>query len=77
MSRNHIHFATGTPKNTDVISGMRKNCEVYIFIDLEKALLDDIKFYKSENGVILSPGDDHGKIDKKYFLKVVSAFTSK
>jgi len=38
MKRNHIHFAAGEPGTDGVISGMRKSAEVYIYIDLPKAL---------------------------------------
>ncbi|VEN42441.1 unnamed protein product [Callosobruchus maculatus] len=71
MSRNHIHFATGLPNDKTVISGIRRSAEVFIYIDLTKALSDGIKFYKSLNNVILSPGDENGFIKPKYFLKVV------
>jgi RNA:NAD 2'-phosphotransferase (TPT1/KptA family) len=72
MDRNHIHFATGLPDKKEVISGMRTNCDVLIYIDLENALKDGIPFYKSENGVILSPGiGPTGILPKKYFSKIV------
>lgn len=45
MSRNHIHLAAGY-KN-EVISGMRKSCNLFIEIDLEKAFNDNIKFFVS------------------------------
>jgi 2'-phosphotransferase len=38
MSRNHIHFAAGEPGTLGTISGMRKNAEIYIYIDLPTAL---------------------------------------
>ena len=38
MSRNHIHFATGLPQDGNVISGMRSNCEIVIYIDLQLAI---------------------------------------
>jgi RNA:NAD 2'-phosphotransferase (TPT1/KptA family) len=73
MNRNHIHFTTGYPGDKDVISGMRKSCEVYIEIDLKKAMLDGIKFYISTNGVILTPGIN-GILDKKFFKNIKSKF---
>ncbi|XP_077302664.1 tRNA 2'-phosphotransferase 1-like isoform X1 [Arctopsyche grandis] len=73
MNRNHIHFTTSPPKCNHVISGMRTSSQIYIYIDVDKAILAGIKFFKSENGVILSPGNDQGFIEKKYFSKVVSA----
>ena len=67
MKRNHIHFA----KTKNVSSGIRKNADVYIYIDVANAIKDGIKFYESSNGVILSPGiGDKGIIPNKYFSKV-------
>lgn len=73
MNRNHIHFATGLLGEEGVISGMRYNCTVLIYLDLEKALKDGITFFKSENGVVLSEGvNNEGYIPKEYFKKVVT-----
>ena len=69
MARNHIHLAAGF--HLEVISGMRKNCTLFIEIDIEKAMMDDIKFYKSSNNVILTSGVC-GILDKKYFKSVKS-----
>lgn len=67
MSRNHIHFA----KSKNVSSGIRKNAEVYIYVDVNKAIKAGIKFYESDNGVILSPGiGKDGIIPTEYFSKV-------
>jgi len=66
--RNHVHFAPFEPGDKRVISGMRYDCEVAIWIDLKKALEDGLPFYMSANQVILSPGID-GHIDIKYFLQ--------
>ncbi|RZC33063.1 uncharacterized protein BDFB_002436 [Asbolus verrucosus] len=70
MNRNHIHFSHALPDRKDVISGIRKNAQVFIYIDLAKALSDGLKFYKSVNGIILSPGNRHGILEAKYFLKI-------
>lgn len=67
MGRNQVHFATG-PAVEDVlagnavaapgqvISGMRRDAQVLIYVDLEKALNAGCPFWRSENGVILSEG---------------------
>ncbi|KAJ0175917.1 hypothetical protein K1T71_008091 [Dendrolimus kikuchii] len=73
MQRQHIHLAKGTPGNTNIISGVRNNAQIYIFINLKKALNEGLKFYESENGVILTPGNDQGYLEAKYFEKVVKA----
>lgn len=70
MNRNHIHFAVGLPSDETVISGIRKDVDILIYINLKKALECGIKFFKSSNGVVLSPGDSHGAIKPEYFLKV-------
>lgn len=70
MKRTHIHFATGLPSDKGVISGMRSDVDVLIFIDVTRALQSGIKFYQSSNGVVLSPGDERGVIKPKYFLRV-------
>lgn len=54
MSRNHIHFAPGMPKEEGVVSGMRGSCDVIIQIDLKAAMKDGIEFYISSNNVILT-----------------------
>ncbi|XP_067400128.1 tRNA 2'-phosphotransferase 1 isoform X2 [Emydura macquarii macquarii] len=60
MGRNHIHLAPGLPGEGQVLSGMRQDCDVAIVIDGPKALVDGIQFYRSTNGVILTPGDAEG-----------------
>jgi len=66
--RKHVHFVPFDPYDRRVISGMRYDCEVAIWIDLRRALEDGLPFYMSANQVILSPGIN-GLIDKKYFVK--------
>ncbi|XP_060570626.1 tRNA 2'-phosphotransferase 1-like [Ruditapes philippinarum] len=63
--RIHIHFAEGE----NVRSGFPPRCDMVIEIDLQKALADGYKFYKSENDVILSEGNGNGVIPPKYFKR--------
>ncbi|KAA8915813.1 hypothetical protein TRICI_002023 [Trichomonascus ciferrii] len=70
MRRNHIHLASGKFGQEGVISGMRKTADVFIYIDIPKALQEDIKFFISENGVILTPGNSQGLLPPHLFLKV-------
>ncbi|KAL1600591.1 tRNA 2'-phosphotransferase [Paraconiothyrium brasiliense] len=88
MTRNHIHFASGLPagfKALDageatgegkeappVISGMRKSSTVLIYIDIKAALEAGIKFFVSENGVILSEGNEKGLLPYEFFKRVES-----
>ncbi|KAJ7777216.1 phosphotransferase KptA/Tpt1 [Mycena metata] len=68
MSRNHIHLAQGFVG--DVISGMRSSSEVLIFIDVARALDADIQFYLSSNDVVLTPGNDAGFLERRFFSRV-------
>nr|CAD7437964.1 unnamed protein product [Timema bartmani] len=77
MNRLHIHFSPGEPSDSQVISGMRQSCQIYIYIDVRKALADGLKFYKSKNNVILSPGNERGYIRPQYFSQVVQVSPSK
>lgn len=71
MKRTHIHLAPGLPEEDGVISGMRKDCDLAIFIDVPKALSDGIQFFWSENGVLLTAGDTEGKLAPKYFSRAL------
>jgi len=71
MSRTHIHFASGLPKENGVISGMRKSCQVYVYVDAPKCARDGIVFFRSDNGVLLTAGvNDEGTLPPDYFLRV-------
>lgn len=70
MARTHIHFATGFPVDSNVISGARSSANVFIIIDMEKALSDGIEFYRSFNGVILTEGVN-GVLEPKYFKEII------
>ena len=69
MSRQMIHFARGLPGKDGVISGMRKTCDMFIYIDARKAMAAGIRFFMSANGVILSEGVD-GYISPDFFARV-------
>ncbi|XP_039871913.1 tRNA 2'-phosphotransferase 1 [Simochromis diagramma] len=71
MKRTHIHLARGLPGEDGIISGMRKDCDLAVFIDVPKALADGIKFFWSENDVLLTAGDAEGKIQPKYFSRAL------
>lgn len=74
MRRRHIHLSKGT-LDTNVISGIRNNAQIYIFINLVKALADGIKFYESVNGVILTTGNEAGYLTPEYFINVTDVKT--
>lgn len=47
-----------TGKSQGVISGMRKDAQILIYIDINRALASGVPFWISENGVVLSEGID-------------------
>jgi len=49
---------------------MRKSAQVLIYIDVQKALGAGISFSLSENGVVLTEGDECGFLSSTYFLRV-------
>ncbi|KAK8055494.1 hypothetical protein PG993_000721 [Apiospora rasikravindrae] len=58
----------GKPK---VISGMRADAEILMFIDVEASLRNgDMKWWLSSNGVVLTEGDENGCVPLKYFKEV-------
>ncbi|KAM0253584.1 hypothetical protein ACHAQJ_007256 [Trichoderma viride] len=69
MGRNHIHCSTGTPEE-GVMSGMRKDAELVIEIDVEKSLQHGIQWWKSDNGVLLTEGGEGGVLSTEFFKKV-------
>ncbi|KAK2715018.1 tRNA 2'-phosphotransferase 1-like isoform X2 [Artemia franciscana] len=71
MSRQHIHFAPGEPGKEGVVSGARSDCTLFIYVNLAKAMKAGLKFYRSPNNVILSPGDQTGYIKPEFFEKAV------
>merc|ERR1712232_558785 len=62
MARNHIHFAPRSPGTGVVISGMRSDCEVAVYIDAASAMAAGIQFSRSANDVILTTGDANGMV---------------
>ncbi|KAG7653469.1 Phosphotransferase KptA/Tpt1 [Arabidopsis suecica] len=71
MNRLHVHFSCGLPTDGEVVSGMRRNVNVLIFLDIKKALEDGIAVYISDNKVILTEGID-GVVPVDYFQMIES-----
>jgi 2'-phosphotransferase len=71
MERHHIHLAKGLLGEEAVISGMRHDCAVYIWVDISSALEHGIRFFESTNGVILCEGDENGYLPPRFFSSVI------
>jgi 2'-phosphotransferase len=52
---------------------MRRSSEILIFINIQKALDAGIKFYLSDNGVVLTEGDERGFLGTEFFDSVEDA----
>ncbi|KAI5304762.1 hypothetical protein KEM56_005982 [Ascosphaera pollenicola] len=67
-------------KPQGVISGMRKDSQILIYIDIRRALAAGIPFWISENGVVLSEGIDtevNGRTSKLVPLEVFDIVVEK
>ena len=53
--------------------GMRSWSQILIFINIQKALDAGIKFFLSDNGVVLTEGDDKGFLRPEFFERVEDA----
>ncbi|XP_012083589.1 tRNA 2'-phosphotransferase 1 isoform X2 [Jatropha curcas] len=71
MQRLHVHFSCGLPTDGEVISGMRRDVNVLVYLNVKKALEEGMKLYISDNRVILTEGFD-GVVPVKYFEKIES-----
>lgn len=53
-----------------VISGMRNSSSVLVFLDVGKAMAGGLKFWRSENGVVLTEGNSAGVVPLECFERV-------
>lgn len=57
-------------QNTNLNTGMRNSADIFIYIDLQKALDAGYKFQLSANGVILTSGNENGFLPPEFFSRV-------
>jgi 2'-phosphotransferase len=64
---------SGGDKTIDAISGMRQDAELLVYIDVEKAMQEApaMKWWMSDNGVVLTEGDENGLVPLRFFRRVV------
>lgn len=53
---------------------MRNNAAVLIYIDVQQAIDSGLKFFVSDNGVVLTAGDANGFLSPEFFSKVEDKF---
>ena len=72
MDRHHVHLAKGLLGEEGVISGMRRNAEIFIWIDVHDAIKAGLTFFESANGVILCSGQNGDGIIPSAYLYIVT-----
>ncbi|RPA72845.1 hypothetical protein BJ508DRAFT_244572 [Ascobolus immersus RN42] len=80
MTRQHIHFFDSVSLLSDqkAVSGMRGNCEIVVWVDTKRSLEggSGLKWWRSENGVILTEGaGEEGVVELKWWGKVTDRKT--
>jgi RNA:NAD 2'-phosphotransferase (TPT1/KptA family) len=72
MGRHHVHLAKGLLGEKGVISGMRRNAELFVWVNVHEAIKGGPTFYESANGVILCSGlNGDGIIPPAYLSFVI------
>lgn len=77
MGRNHVHCSTGLPGDgpaaAAVVSGMRRDAELLVYVDVERSIREaGMRWWVSDNGVVLTEGDDEGGVvPLRFFREVV------
>lgn len=78
MARHHVHLAAGLPGAEGVISGMRASAEIHVWVDVAAAVRAGVPFFRSANGVILTPGEEEtGVLPTRFFQRVIDARSGK
>lgn len=77
MQRTHIHFTPSPVVTQEARSGFRGTCDILIHLDVRKALMGGLKLFRSDNNVILCPGNETGYIPSEFFAKVEDRWTGK
>ena len=77
MKRQFVHFAKGLPGDANVISGMRTNAQILVYVDVPAMIADGLHVFESVNGVLLCSGNNDRVILPKYFSKVIDTKTGK
>jgi 2'-phosphotransferase len=70
MNRQHVHLTTSRYNST---SGPRLRSDLFVYLSLPDLLSSDppIKVYVSSNNVVLTPGNEEGRVPRELFKKVV------
>ncbi|EFX00142.1 tRNA splicing 2 phosphotransferase 1 [Grosmannia clavigera kw1407] len=63
-----------TARLARTIPGLRKNADLLVFLDVRRALCEDpsIRWWRSDNGVVLTEGNADGVVPARFFRRVVT-----
>lgn len=77
MRRNHIHMVPDgkADLSNPHLASKRQNLQILIVVNVWHAMFDGIEFFRSRNGILLSPGDSRGFISPMYFKRVINVRT--
>lgn len=72
MGRGHVHFAEAVPGNgNQVISGMRASASILVWVDVKRSAEEGgLKWWRSNNGVVLTEGDEKGVVKMEWVERV-------
>ena len=70
MARNHVHCCAGAPEDGVVRSGMRADAELLVEVEVEASLREGVRWWRSENGVLLTEGGEDGVLSTRFFKLV-------
>ncbi|KOS17119.1 tRNA 2'-phosphotransferase 1 [Escovopsis weberi] len=71
MGRNHVHCSEGLPGEEGVVSGMRGDAELVVEIDVRRSMEEGgLRWWRSDNGVVLTEGDEGGLVSARFFRRV-------
>lgn len=63
--------SSSSPSSSSVISGMRRDAEVLVYVDVAASMAEGIRWWMSDNGVVLTEGNADGLVPARFFREVV------
>ncbi|CAK5279512.1 unnamed protein product, partial [Mycena citricolor] len=68
MARDHIHL--GQSLHGTFVPGLASAYEILIYVDVFRAMKADITFYAAPDSTLLTPGDELGYLQSRFFSRV-------
>ena len=72
LNNNQCKSTNGKAAESTIISGMRTNASLLIWVSVRKSLVQGgLKWWRSANGVVLTEGDEKGFVATEWIERVV------